>query len=377
MEANYEKGESIDWDHKDKLIEQASDYGHQIAIINAQIAKKQRDDAKQLADDLAKDKAEADALAKKALNKFLDEVEAIAKADRFARESGERGTLKNIIDAQLKAYQDEIDNLITHEDNKAAIRKAAAQGAAALSKAINDKDKADKAEDDAEKEAAEKKLQDAITNLKAQAWQTANDLANNFFDAETMRLDARMNQLETAMANEITAAGNNADAKAKIEAKYAAQMKEIENEQRAVKRRQAIANKAIAAFEIGINTAIGISKAVAASPLTGGLPWSAIIAAMGALQLASVLTKPIPQFEKGVENFGGGLAVVGEKGSELIKTGDSISLSPNTATIMRLPKGTDVIPHDDTMKALAYASLGREVKVESENHDPEVKICYN
>jgi len=67
----------------------------------------------------------------------------------------------------------------------------------------------------------------------------------------------------------------------------------------AEKRKQAIADKALAIFDIAINTAIAISKAVAASPLTGGLPFSAIAAALGAVQLAAVIAKPIPKFEKG------------------------------------------------------------------------------
>jgi hypothetical protein len=67
----------------------------------------------------------------------------------------------------------------------------------------------------------------------------------------------------------------------------------------AEKRKQAIADRALAVFDIGINTAVAISKAVAASPLTGGLPFSAFAAIIGAAQIAAVLAKPIPKFEKG------------------------------------------------------------------------------
>jgi hypothetical protein len=42
-----------------------------------------------------------------------------------------------------------------------------------------------------------------------------------------------------------------------------------------------------------------ISKSVAASPTTFGLPFSAFAALTGALQLAAVIAKPIPKFEKG------------------------------------------------------------------------------
>lgn len=49
-----------------------------------------------------------------------------------------------------------------------------------------------------------------------------------------------------------------------------------------------------ALLSIATNTAIGVMKAVAASPLTGGLPWSAIIGGMGLLQAAMVLKNPLP-----------------------------------------------------------------------------------
>ena len=53
---------------------------------------------------------------------------------------------------------------------------------------------------------------------------------------------------------------------------------------------------------IAINTGIGIAKAIAASPLTVGMPWTAIIGAMGALQIATVMAQPLPAkgFEQGL-----------------------------------------------------------------------------
>lgn len=53
---------------------------------------------------------------------------------------------------------------------------------------------------------------------------------------------------------------------------------------------------------IVINTGMGIMKAVAASPLTVGMPWTAIIGAMGAVQAATILATPLPAkgFEQGL-----------------------------------------------------------------------------
>jgi hypothetical protein len=65
------------------------------------------------------------------------------------------------------------------------------------------------------------------------------------------------------------------------------------------KTKQARQDKALALFEIGINTATAVIKAIAASPKTFGLPFSAFAAAAGLAQAAVVAAKPLPKFEKG------------------------------------------------------------------------------
>jgi hypothetical protein len=65
------------------------------------------------------------------------------------------------------------------------------------------------------------------------------------------------------------------------------------------KTKQARQDKALALFEIGINTASAVIKAIAASPTTFGLPFSAFAAAAGLAQAAVVAAKPLPKFEKG------------------------------------------------------------------------------
>jgi hypothetical protein len=54
-----------------------------------------------------------------------------------------------------------------------------------------------------------------------------------------------------------------------------------------------------------------------------------VIAGIAAVAIGALLQKAIPAFAGGVENFSGGLAVVGERGPELV----------------RLPRGSDVIPN--------------------------------
>ena len=83
-------------------------------------------------------------------------------------------------------------------------------------------------------------------------------------------------------------------------------------EQRKIQRKQAKAQKVADIFSIVASTARSIQSAVAASPLTGGMPWSGINAGIGAAQVAAVLAQPLPALAKGGLAFGDTLARVGD-----------------------------------------------------------------
>jgi len=66
----------------------------------------------------------------------------------------------------------------------------------------------------------------------------------------------------------------------------------------AEKTKQARQDKALAIFQIGVDTALAISKANAIGP-PQSIPAIIAAAALGAAQLAAVIAKPIPKFERG------------------------------------------------------------------------------
>jgi hypothetical protein len=87
------------------------------------------------------------------------------------------------------------------------------------------------------------------------------------------------------------------------------------------KRKQAVADKALAVFEIGLSTARGIMAALAGPPPNP--PLAAFIGIAGGIQLAAALAKPIPKFEKGGEIGGkrhseGGTMVEAEQGEYIV-----------------------------------------------------------
>ena len=106
-----------------------------------------------------------------------------------------------------------------------------------------------------------------------------------------------------------------------------------------------------------MDTAAGIVKAVAASPLTGGLPFTAIVAGIGAAQAAFVAAQPLPQFKDGVRNFEGGLAVIndapGTNFREIAQLPDGSLLSPKERnTVVNLPKGSNVYTADESQNMM-------------------------
>lgn len=80
---------------------------------------------------------------------------------------------------------------------------------------------------------------------------------------------------------------------------YNARMEKLDQErekkQAEMEYKKAVRQRIVSAFEIVANTGIAVAKSIAASPLTGGMPWAGIVAGLGALQLGALLAQPLPQ----------------------------------------------------------------------------------
>lgn len=208
-----------------------------------------------------------------------------------------------------------------------------------------------------------RRSQEAIIQLEQQAFATAADIVNSSYDRQDEKLkesiDERVSKLEHAKDVELLIAGDNAEAKLNIEEKYKNKENAIQAEQNALQRKRAAAEQKLSAFEIAVRTAAAVLKAYAEVPF----PYDAVVAAsyagIGALQLAAVLTKPLPAFELGTSFAPGGLAVVGEKGKEQVVEPDGRSYyTPDRPTVMPIKRGSVVIPNDELVRELALASIG-------------------
>jgi hypothetical protein len=195
-------------------------------------------------------------------------------------------------------------------------------------------------------EAEAKKEFDVQQQYLAQLSEYKKEIVLSAFDLVMTLQDRELSKIEEKKNRELDAAGDNAKKKEQIEKKYAKQIADI-------KRKQAITEKAAALFQIGMNTAQAITGFLKNPGGPAGIVLAVLAGVLGAIQAGIVASKPIPQFYKGVKNFEGGLAKVGEKGVELGETKDrGMFLTPDTATDMMLPRGTTIYPHEKTVEMM-------------------------
>lgn len=169
---------------------------------------------------------------------------------------------------------------------------------------------------------------------------TAKSIGQAITDSTLIRyeneLAANSQKLDAILADE----NSSEEAKAIAQKKYAEQEKRIRIE-------QAKAQRTATLLQIAIDTAAGIVKAVAASPVTFGMPFSAYVAAIGAAQAALVASQPLPQFFKG-KNYTDkyeGPATWGERGREVkIGADGKVEISPNRTTPLFVKKDDIITP---------------------------------
>lgn len=169
--------------------------------------------------------------------------------------------------------------------------------------------------------------------------QEANEEAYN---ADVERIDA-------LVENGVISTEEGEARKRAAEAQTAKKNEELENEKVKLQQKQAKWDKAVQLAQTGIATARGIMEAMAMIPPNPIL--AGIIAAMGAVQVATIAATPIPAYKEGTKNGGhiGGLAIVGDGGKqEVVVYGGKGWVTPDTPTIVDLPKGAEVYPDIDT-----------------------------
>lgn len=134
------------------------------------------------------------------------------------------------------------------------------------------------------------KFKEKFTNIGiaiTAVFQIANDLFNRNMENQLSRLDEKHNK-EIAQIDASTASEEVKTARKKLaEKKYQAEVAKL-------KKKEAIRDKALAIFQATINTATAVAKVIA-NPIQ-----AALVAALGAAQIAMIAATPIPMASGGI-----------------------------------------------------------------------------
>lgn len=202
--------------------------------------------------------------------------------------------------------------------------------------------------------AAAEELANKKKELLQSVFDFGNQLIENRFEKQQQELedeleanedweDARLAQIERMEESGAVSKEQAEARKQVVQDQTALKEQEIERKQAELQRKQAVYEKSMTIAKIAFNTALGISAAWS-NPFTAPAMIPLIIAA-GAVQTATVLATPIPEYAEGTDDHPGGLAIVGDAGkSEMVIANGRIFKTPDTDTLVELPKHAMVLP---------------------------------
>lgn len=229
-----------------------------------------------------------------------------------------------------------------------------------------------------EKEEIKKQTEQFVQQLAEETLGFLGTLNSAQLERETERLDKQSEENEDWRDEEIerierleergVISKEQAEARKKqIEDQAAANEEKIEKQRAEAQHKAAVNDRLLAIANATINTAVAVTKVVANPVL------AALVAALGAVQIATIVATPIPEYAHGTEDHPGGLAVVGDGGRhEMVVFPDgSIWRTPAVDTLVNLPKHSQILPdYREAMRDAVISSFSmREMPIAGANMD--------
>lgn len=188
-----------------------------------------------------------------------------------------------------------------------------------------------------------------IGNLMSTLYEGDIDRIEKEQDANEDAYNADIERIE-ALAESGAISEEEAEARKRAaEDKTSKKNEELEKRKVELQQKQAKWDKAVQIAQTGIATARGIMEAWQLGPILGAV-MAGVVAAMGAVQVATIAATPIPAYKEGTKNGAhiGGLAIVGDGGKqEVVVYGGKPWITPDTPTLVDLPRGAEVYPDVD------------------------------
>lgn len=274
--------------------------------------------------------------------------------------------VRKTTEAAIDALELELQNENLSAEDRAKIAEQLQKLKADLSRKeaeaeIDAIDKVTKADEKSQKER-QKNLKKWLQTA-SQAVGAIGDLASALYDGQIQKIEEEQEANDEKYDKDVERIQNLADsgaiseeeaearkraAKDRTEAKNA----ELEKQKQEMARKQAIWDKATSIAQAGIATALAITEALP------NIPLSIVIGALGAIQVATILATPIPSYAEGTKDAAGhrgGTALVGDaRKHEVIMYSGKVWITPDTPTLVDIPKGAQVFPDVDKVDISSF-----------------------
>lgn len=356
---------------KEAEIKAAESNGADVSLIEQKYLNEKRKLYEEYAADeveeIAKSAAAQQVVRNALYNSEIKEMEKAFAAGLISREEYENKkaeiTERFSIDTAKAAVSSLEEQLSVEElnaDKREEIAERLQKAKADLAKAeadaeINELERIRKKEEDMEDERNER-IQKSI-NIAMDALSTVADFAYTMYQRDIEELEkqqeaneeaynADVERIDSLVEQGVLSTEEGEARKRAAEAETAKKNEELENEKIKLQQKQAKWDKAVQIAQTGIATARGIMEAWQLGPILGAI-MAGVVAAMGAVQVATIAATPIPAYKEGTKNGGhiGGLAIVGDGGKqEVIVYGGKGWVTPDTPTVVDLPRGAEVYP---------------------------------
>lgn len=275
-------------------------------------------------------------------NKKVKEIQDKADLDRL---KSAQDVAQQIFDETVRGAE---EGLFAEEDVAEAERKLQ-KATFDYKKELNDQDLENYKENSDKKVQKAKEREAQIRAAISATFDAAKEIVSSLFELSLSRLEAE-SEANQEWADEQTERVEKLEesgviSKEQAEARKEAIRQREEEKEKEIATKQAKIKKQQSIFNIIVDTASAIMAAWSYGPIVGAI-LTALIAATSAVQLATVMAEPIPQYAKGTQDHPGGLAVVGDAGrSEIVRTpGGGMYKTPATDTLVNLPKHSVVYP---------------------------------
>lgn len=187
------------------------------------------------------------------------------------------------------------------------------------------------------------------------------DIISNHYDQQLKELE-KSTEAQQARIERLAELGAITTEEAEARKRAAEEATEAKREE--IMKKQADAQKAANIANTIMNTAVAIMKAWSQGGIFAA-PMAALIAAQGAIQLATIMSTKA--YAEGTNNAAGGWSIVGDGGRpEIVLSRGKAWLTPDTPTLVNLNRGDKVLPDAQavlTAKMMSdYAMLSEQLK---------------